>query len=267
MMPHRTADEATRRAALTPTAGAVSVSIVGAAATVTIGSGLRSNVLAPQDWQELERVARELATREDLAVVVIRGVAGTFSAGSDLRYWDGAKPGEVDADFASIESALQAVERLPIPTIAVVEGIAAGGSCELALACDLRLFADTARIGMPVVQLGVLVSPHFILRMTLLIGVARARELLYSGRLISAREADRMGMANAVVPAGEMEAALAEWIGNISRQPRSGLVAAKAASTVALEALRRRHQAPGWKFSDPGQLQSRITAFFRRTRH
>lgn len=242
----------------------VSLEVAGPVASICLGSGERRNVLAPSDWDELSRIADRVATRDDVSVVVLRGGGQTFSAGSDLRLWQDEESRTVDDDFARMETALQSIEQIPVPTIAVVEGVAAGAGCELALACDLRIFAQTARIGLPILQLGVLVSPHFALRMTALIGVSRTRELLYSGRLITAAEADRLGMANTVVPQSGIEAELASWVGDISRQPRSGLVAAKTASTVALAELRAQHDAPGWAFSDPQQLSDRIAAFFRR---
>ncbi|HEU4808301.1 MAG TPA: enoyl-CoA hydratase/isomerase family protein [Homoserinimonas sp.] len=243
---------------------ALSLEVAGSVASITLGSGERRNVLAPSDWDELTRLAEQLATRVDLSVVVFRGGGRTFSAGSDLRFWQNEHGRTVDDDFARMETALQAIEQIPVPTIAVVEGVAAGAGCELALACDLRIFAQTARIGLPILQLGVLVSPHFALRMTSLIGVSRTRELLYSGRLISAAEADRLGMANTVVPQSSIESELASWVGKISLQPRSGLVAAKTASTVALAQLRSQHDTPGWTFFDPQQLSDRIGAFFQR---
>ncbi|MEX1078318.1 MAG: enoyl-CoA hydratase/isomerase family protein [Homoserinimonas sp.] len=243
---------------------ALSLEVAGTVASIIVGSGERRNVLAPADWDELSRIVDQVSTRVDISVVVLRGRGQTFSAGSDLRFWENEDSQTVDEDFSRMEAALQAIERIPIPTIAVVEGVAAGAGCELALACDLRIFAQTARIGLPIVQLGVLVSPHFALRLTSLIGISRTRELLYSGRLVSAAEADRLGMANSVVAQSGIEAELQNWLDNISRQPRSGLVAAKAASTVAVAELRTQHDAPEWTFSDPAQLSDRIGIFFRR---
>lgn len=242
----------------------VTLEVTGPVASICLGSGKRRNVLAPSDWDELAGIADRVATLDDVSVVVVRGGGQTFSAGSDLRFWEDEESRTVDDDFIRMETALQAIEQIPVPTIAVVEGVAAGAGCELALACDLRIFAQTARIGLPILQLGVLVSPHFALRMTALIGVSRTRELLYSGRLVTAAEADRLGMANTVVPESDIEATLASWVGDISCQPRSGLVAAKTASTVALAEQRAQHNAPGWASFDPQQLSDRIAVFFRR---
>jgi enoyl-CoA hydratase len=259
-------------AATVATSGQVSsipltLDVTGSVATITVGSGLRHNVLEPHDWDELASIADAVAARSDIKVAVIRGGGQTFSAGSNLRSWDGADARTVDDGFLRIEAALQAIERIPVPTLAVVEGVAAGAGCELALACDLRLFTRSARIGLPIVQLGVLVSPHFALRLTVLVGVARSRELLYSGRLVLAAEAERLGLANSVVPQDDLDAEVVRWVEDISRQPRSGLVAAKTASSRALRELRRQHDAPGWRFSDPSVFRGSIRAFFaRRTR-
>src|SRR5690554_401612 len=258
--------------AMVSTGGRVSstpltLEVIGSVATITLGSGLRHNVLEPRDWDDLASIADTVAARFDVKVVVIRGGGKTFSAGSNLRSWDEADAHTVDEGFLRIEAALQAIESIPVPTLAVVEGVAAGAGCELALACDLRLFTESASIGLPILQLGVLVSPHFALRLTALVGVARSRELLYSGRLVLAEEAEKLGLANSVVPQDGIDAEILRWVGEISRQPRLGLVAAKSASSRALLELRRQHDAPGWTFSDPGVFPRRIREFFaRRTR-
>lgn len=253
-------------AAMVATGGQLKLSlqITGTVATITVGSGRRHNVLEPHNWDELASIADAVAARTDIKVAVIRGGGQTFSAGSNLRSWDGADAQAVDDDFLRIEAALQAIERIPVPTLAVVEGVAAGAGCELALACDLRLFTQSASIGLPILQLGVLVSPHFALRLTALVGLARSRELLYSGRLVPAAEAEKLGLANSVVPQDMIDAEVVRWTGDISRQPRGGLVAAKTASSRALRELRRQHDAPGWRFSDPGVFPGRIRAFFAR---
>src|SRR5690606_8030565 len=118
-------------------AAALTLEIAMSVATITVGSGLRRNVLDPADWDELASMAAHVAARSDVKVVVVRGRGETFSAGSNLRCWNGAGDRNVDDDFFRIEAALQAVEKIPVPTIAVVEGVAAGAGCELALACDL----------------------------------------------------------------------------------------------------------------------------------
>ncbi len=247
-------------------ASAFTLAVSESTMTVTVGTGERRNVLGPHDWVELEQIAVRLAERQDIKAVVFRGAAETFCAGSDLQYWIDAVPETINEDFACIEAALQAVERIPVPTIAVIEGVAAGAGCELALACDLRIFAESARIGLPIVQLGMLVSPHFALRLSLLVGIARARELLFTGRLVGATEANLMGLATTISADAEVGTALELTLDAVRSQPLRGLKAAKEASSIALRYVRQQHEAPEWTFSDSHELPQRIEAFFSRQR-
>jgi enoyl-CoA hydratase/carnithine racemase len=220
--------------------------------------------LTPSGWHELERLVSQLAEVNTISLVLFRGAARTFSAGSDLTHWAEATEDEVDHDFAVIESALQTVENTPVPTIAIIEGVAAGAGCELALACDLRLMTSSARVGMPIVRLGILVSPEFALRLTSLVGIAKTRELLYMGRFLTGKEAREWGIANAVVDDAQIEDLIADWVGQISRQPRRGLMSAKTATAVALEALRAQHESPQWRYTDHPEFQQRVHDFIAR---
>ncbi|EWM11843.1 enoyl-CoA hydratase/isomerase family protein, partial [Kutzneria sp. 744] len=154
----------------------VTVRSDGRGAEVVLGSGGSANALGHEDWRALELAFRNLSN--DVRVVVVRGSGSTFSAGSDLREWVHAAPDDVDRAFAAMEAACTAIEECPTPVIAQVNGVAAGAGCQLALACDLRVFADDARIGMSIARLGILVSPAFAARLALLAGHGLARELL-----------------------------------------------------------------------------------------
>lgn len=207
-------------------------------AQVVLGSGNNYNALRREDWAALELTFRELAQDEDMRVVVVRGHGDTFSAGSDLREWAQASPDDVDESFARMEAACTAIEELPVPVIAEVNGVAAGAGCQLALACDLRVLADTARIGMPIARLGILVSPAFAGRLASLVGHGLARELLYTGRLVEAAEAVAMGLANRCVPESNLTVATATLVAEVCAQPRPALLAAKHAVDVTLSASR-----------------------------
>ncbi|HEY0869253.1 MAG TPA: enoyl-CoA hydratase/isomerase family protein, partial [Acidothermaceae bacterium] len=122
----------------------VSTSVDGAAAYLSLGVGYRHNAMRAADWVALRDAASALGADESVNVVVIRGAGGTFSAGSDIREWAGADSADIDASFHLMEQALSAVERIPIPTIALVEGVAAGAGCQLALSCDMCVMADSA---------------------------------------------------------------------------------------------------------------------------
>jgi enoyl-CoA hydratase len=237
----------------------------GSFAVVTFGTGERLNALRTEQWEDLGRVAASLAERSALHAVVFRGRGGVFCAGSDLREWDGASADEVDRSFWQLEQTLRAIEDLPVPTVAVVEGVAAGGGCQLALACDLQLTASTAHLGMPISRLGILVPPAFAARMSLRIGPSRTKDLLYGGHMLPAEEALRVGLVTSVAPAGALDAELEALLAGWSRLSPASLRAAKAAVDLGLEPLvapvRREPPRPA---ADPQEFPRRLAAFLRR---
>ncbi len=207
-------------------------------AEVTVGDGHHGNALSRADWLELERTFRDLARDEELRAVVVRGAGGVFSAGSDMRQWVLADITDVAEDFAAMEAAFTAIEELPVPVVAQIDGVAAGAGCQLALACDLQVLAETARIGMPIARLGILVSPAFAARLSMLAGPGVARELLYTGRLVPAGEAVRLGLATRCVPEQELVKATQRLVLAITRNPAASIRAAKYAVDVALTPAR-----------------------------
>jgi enoyl-CoA hydratase/carnithine racemase len=218
--------------------GTVAVRHADGRVDVVIGSGQRANALTSADWTELARVFRELAAGEHLQVVVVRGAGRTFSSGSDLREWVSADLHDVEAAFTAMEAAFTAIEECPAPVIAAVDGVAAGAGAQLALACDLQLLGDEARIGMPTARLGILISPSFAARLSVLAGPAVTRDLLYTGRLISAAEAVRVGLATRTAPEADFAAALDELVAEITRQPIAANRATKRAVALSLAPVR-----------------------------
>lgn len=211
---------------------AVQVHVDGPLATVTVGTGRRRNALDRGGWRELERQLDTLATT-DVAAVRLRGAADTFCAGSDMTEWVGAPPASVEDSFARMEAAFRAVERCPVPVVAEIQGVAAGAGCQLALACDLRVMAESARIGMPIARLGILATPAFAARMQRLAGPSLAAELLYTGRFLDARHAVAAGIAGAALPDAEVAEYVEDLLTRITRQPTAAIRAAKQAVTVA----------------------------------
>lgn len=203
-------------------------------AEVMVGDGRRGNALSSADWRELEQTFRDLARDGELRAVVVRGQGGMFSSGSDMREWVAADPAGVADSFAAMEAAFTAIEELPVPVIAQVEGAAAGAGCQLALACDLQVMAESARIGMPIARLGILVSPAFAARLAVPAGPGVARELLYTGRLVPAAEAVRLGLATRCVPDAELASATRRLVLTITRNPDAAVRAAKLAVDAAL---------------------------------
>jgi enoyl-CoA hydratase/carnithine racemase len=237
----------------------------GDVAEVAVGDGRRGNALSSDDWRELERIFRELARDPALRAVVVHGRGATFSAGSDMREWIEADVSGVADSFAAMEAAFTAIEELPAPVIARVEGVAAGAGCQLALACDLQVLADSARIGMPIARLGILVSPSFAARLSVLAGPGAARELLYTGRLVSAPEAVRLGLATRCVPEPELARATGELVRSITGNPGTAVRAAKRAVAAALAPARAAAQAcAGGPPVELEEFRRGITAFLGR---
>jgi enoyl-CoA hydratase/carnithine racemase len=166
-----------------------------------------------------------------------------------------------------MEAALVAVEGLDVATIAVVEGTAAGAGCQLALACDLSVLTRSARIGMPVLRLGLVPSPMFALRIAALTGQERARQLFYTGALLGAEKAQQWGLVSEVVDDDEVEDRRADLVGAVIAQPRSGIVGAKAACRAAADQQRSPLANPEWRYSDPVELPQRMRAFLSGREH
>ncbi|MCW7984178.1 enoyl-CoA hydratase [Streptomyces platensis subsp. clarensis] len=206
----------------------------GAAAEIRIGDGSRRNALPGEAWARLARQVRELGACRSLRVLVIRGHGDTFCAGSDMTDWVDADSAYVEESFARMEEAFSAIEDCPVPVVAEIRGVAAGAGCQLALACDLRLMADSARIGMPIARLGILASPAFAARMVALTGPSVARELLYTGRLVDARTAVELGLADHQVPEAQLTDRTGRLTAAVAAQPPAAIHAAKLAVGAVL---------------------------------
>ncbi|HET9081293.1 MAG TPA: enoyl-CoA hydratase/isomerase family protein [Trebonia sp.] len=240
----------------------VRVTSDGPVTAVTIGNGARYNVLGSRDWTALEQAFGELAADERVRVVLLAGQGSSFSAGFNLREWEGASRDEVDQAFARMEAACTAIERLPVPVVAKVRGVAAGAGCQLALACDLRVADRAARLGMPVARLGILTSPSFAARLSLLAGPGVARDLLYTGRLIDALEAQRFGLVTRCVPGSELDQVTAALVESIAAQPPAAIRAAKRAVGAGLgPAIEAAQHAAGGSAVAYGEFQHSVTAF------
>ena len=235
-------------------------------AVLAVGTGERFNALGSPAWNALEASARSLATEPSVRAVVVRGTGTAFCSGSDLREWQDATDADVSAGFAAVEAALQAVEAIPVPTVALVQGVATGAGCQLALACDLQVLESAAKIGMPTARLGMLIPPTFANRMSLRIGPSRAKALLYGGQLLTAAEALAIGLVTTVVPDGGAADEVARLTEQWARMSQASLRAAKAAVNLGLAPLddpvRSLPQGPA---ADPKEFFRRVNQFLRRT--
>jgi len=186
----------------------VAIAHTGPVATVTIQRPDKLNALNARVVEEISRAFHDLIRRdpgaEPVRAAILTGAGKAFVAGADIA--EMAAMTTADAKrFADLGHGMCAlIETAPFPVIAAVNGFALGGGCELALACDFIYAAEGAKLGQPEVTLGVIPGFGGTQRLARRIGIARARELAYTGDLIGADQALAMGLVNAVVPATEL---------------------------------------------------------------
>jgi enoyl-CoA hydratase len=171
----------------------------GAVAIVTVDRQDALNALDVATLTDLRDRLRELADDAEARVVVLTGAGEkAFVAGADIKYMSGLGVDEAKAWGALGHEAGRLLETMPKPTIAAVNGFALGGGCELALACDIRYAASTAKLGQPEVNLGIIPGWGGTQRLARVCGLGNAKELIFTGRVIDAEEALRIGLVNAV---------------------------------------------------------------------
>ena len=186
------------------------------------------NALSTEVLHRLEGAATALT--DDLpGAVVITGGDRIFAAGADISEFGG--PDEARTVGAAFTRALGAVAAIPRVVIAAVSGVALGGGCELALACDLRIAGDRSRLGQPEIALGIIPGGGGTQRLARLVGPSRAKDMILSGRPVEADEALRIGLVDRVVPAEEVQPAALAWAAELA----AGAVAAQALAKRAVD--------------------------------
>ncbi|RAJ44278.1 enoyl-CoA hydratase/carnithine racemase [Kitasatospora sp. SolWspMP-SS2h] len=199
-------------------------------ATLLLERPERRNAVTGAMWRALPRVLAVLAARPDVRVLVLTGAGGAFSAGADIAELAEvyADPASADAYHAGNVAAEEALAAFPRPTLAVVRGACVGGGCQLALACDLRLAAEDARLGITPAKLGVVYPAVPTLRLAALVGPARAKYLLFSGALLPAARAELFGLLDEVVPSAELDHRAREFARLLARRSPQTIGAVKA---------------------------------------
>lgn len=186
----------------------VTVTKTGHIASLTLNNPTRMNALSRHVVQDLHRAATDLAGDDSVRAVIVSGAGErAFCSGADLKERQGMSEAQVVEVVSELRGAVQAIADLPMPTIAAVRGLALGGGCELALACDIRVLADDAVIGLTETRWAIIPGAGGTQRLPQIVGPAMARELIFTARRLSAGEAHALGLANRVVPAAELEAA------------------------------------------------------------
>lgn len=198
-------------------------------AVVSINRPSSLNALSSIMWQELTRIVKDLKNSKKARVVILRGVGGHLTAGSDIKEFHQMSIEEANEAFLYMEEAIRAFENLPQPTIATVDGVALGAGFELALACDLRVGTKNTKMGIPVGRLGIKLNRSFAKRISDLIGPSRTKDLVYTGRLFKGKECEDLGLVNYYVENEDVDHFVMKLGEKISQQAPSSVRAVKEA--------------------------------------
>ncbi|MFE5741587.1 MULTISPECIES: enoyl-CoA hydratase/isomerase family protein [Streptomyces] len=218
----------------------VRLTVDDAIATVTLTNAAKRNAQSPAMWRALAETGSLLPG--NVRIVVLRGEGKSFSAGLDRQaftpegfdgepsFLDMARgtDSELDAVIAEYQEAFTWWRRTDLVSIAAVQGHAIGAGFQLALACDLRVCAQDAQFAMRETSLGLVPDLTGTHPLVGLVGYARALEICATGRFVHAEEAERVGLANLVVPAGELDGAVADLAAALTAAPRDAVIETKA---------------------------------------
>ena len=249
----------------------VNVSKSDGICTVKINRPDKYNAMNMDVADELIKTFKEIDTDDSVKVVILTGEGDkAFSAGADIAYMSTISPIESER-YAKLGHLLTfTVENCSKPTIAAINGFALGGGCELALACDIRIASDTAKIGQPEVTIGICPGWGGTQRLPRIIGIAKAKDLIYTGRQVKADEAKEMGLVNKVVELSK----LIEETTNIAKMIAQNSAMAVRMSKVAINkgrnsdidtALALELYTWGLCFTHPDRTE-RMTAFVNKSK-
>jgi enoyl-CoA hydratase/carnithine racemase len=187
------------------------------------------NPLNTQVQEELRDAAHSAAGNDEVKAVIVYGGEKVFAAGADITEFTSVSYQEMSTRAVALSGAFDTVARIPKPVVAAITGYALGGGCELALACDWRVVAEDAKLGQPEIRLGIIPGAGGTQRLARLIGPAKAKDLIFSGRMVDAAEALRIGLADRVAPAAEVYATAVALVQPYVTGPSLALRAAKLA--------------------------------------
>ncbi len=212
--------------------------IDGHVATLTINRPDKLNALNIATRSRMVEELNDLAANDDVRVVIVTGAGEkSFVAGADIAEFEGRSP--VDQFRVMTDSSMfLAVDEFPKPIIAAINGFCLGGGCELALACDIRIASEKAKLGQPEINLGLLPGGGGTQRLPRLVGMGAALKMLYTGDFIRADEAYRIGLVDEVVPPDQLQARAKELADTIaSKSPVALRLIKQAVRTSARTSL------------------------------
>jgi enoyl-CoA hydratase/carnithine racemase len=205
----------------------------GAVATITLNRPEKRNALTVPMLEAFHTAVREVAATPDVRVLVLRGAGKAFCAGLDLKEMGLARRADGSVEYPEIEGALHELERCPMPTIAMMQGDAIAGGLELALHCDLRVAATSARMGMPLAKIGLVVPFPLTQKLLDTVGTVRTKEMLFTGALLDGKSAHTAGLVTRVVPDTDLETATLALAADIAANAPLSLRTMKAAINEA----------------------------------
>jgi enoyl-CoA hydratase/carnithine racemase len=195
----------------------------------------KMNALNAQLQDEIGVAAAQVAADAAIRAVVLYGGERVFAAGADIKEMSSMGYPEMADRSAALHASFNAVAAIPKPVVAAVSGYALGGGLELAMCADFRVLGESAKVGQPEILLGVIPGAGGTQRLPRLVGPARAKDLIFTGRHVAAAEALAMGLADKVVPDSEVYQAAREMAAQFASGPALALRAAKQAVDTGLE--------------------------------
>jgi enoyl-CoA hydratase len=241
----------------------------GAVAVLVLNRPEALNALSIEMLDDLDAHLDAIGKASEIrAIVIVGGGDRAFTAGADIRHMQNATALEARAYAQRGHELTTRLETFPKPVIAAVNGYALGGGCELALACDIRIAADTARFGLPEINLGILPGWGGTQRLARATSAGFAKELIFTGRQVKADEARTAGLVNDVVPLAELLDRAVQLAELIATKPPWAIAAAKEVVNLALEGdlqghLRRELDAFALAFTTEDQREG-MAAFFEK---
>lgn len=187
------------------------------------------NALNEQVIRELGAIVEDLRSSEDVRSVVVWGGERVFAAGADVKQMTDLDAVQMFRYIGGFQDVLTRLERLPQITIAAINGYALGGGCELSMACDYRICAEDSKLGQPEILLGIIPGAGGTQRLSRLVGIGRAKDIIYTGRFVDADEALTIGLVQNVVPAGDVYDVAVKLAERFATGPTVALMAAKQA--------------------------------------
>jgi enoyl-CoA hydratase/carnithine racemase len=187
------------------------------------------NALDGAVQEGIRAAAKEAESRRDVAAVVVYGGPKVFAAGADIKEMQRMSYTDMVDRSRELQASLTAVAQIGKPTVAAITGYALGGGCELALACDFRVCGDNAKLGQPEILLGIIPGAGGTQRLPRLVGVAKAKDLIYTGRFVDGAEALAIGLVDEVVQADDVYTAAVARVRRYVGGPAYALRAAKEA--------------------------------------